>query len=71
MAIVSASSPLIYLGVTDGCAIGHLDAGESEAISLALECKAERLLLDDQRDVSYARRLGIAVRWEFEDDQTL
>jgi predicted nucleic acid-binding protein len=40
---------------------GRLDAGESEAFVLAQECHADRLLLDDQRGVSYARGAGIAV----------
>jgi predicted nucleic acid-binding protein len=40
---------------------GRLHAGESEAIVLAQECHADRLLLDDQRGVRYARGVGIAV----------
>jgi predicted nucleic acid-binding protein len=39
----------------------RLEAGESEAIVLAEEQHAEWLLMDDQRAVTYARRLGIAV----------
>jgi uncharacterized protein len=47
--------------VTEIGRTGRLDAGESEAIVLAQECHADRLLLDDQRGVRYARGAGIAV----------
>src|ERR1017187_8057599 len=33
----------------------------AEALILAQECQAERLLLDDQRAVGYARELGLNV----------
>ena len=39
----------------------HLDAGESEAIVLAQELAADRLLMDDQAGVTHARLLGIVV----------
>jgi predicted nucleic acid-binding protein len=38
-----------------------LDAGESEAISLALEMDTRYLLLDDRRGRLVARRLGLPV----------
>jgi predicted nucleic acid-binding protein len=41
--------------------IERLDAGEAEAIVLTQECAAEQLIMDDQRGVGYARRLGITV----------
>jgi len=47
--------------VTEIGKIERLDAGEAEAIVLAQECAAEQLVLDDQRAVGYARRLGITV----------
>ena len=40
---------------------GLLDLGETEAIVLAQESKADQLLLDDRRAVSYARELGLTV----------
>jgi predicted nucleic acid-binding protein len=43
------------------CESACLDLGEAEAIILAQECQAERLLLDDQRAVGYARELGLNV----------
>jgi len=40
---------------------GRLDAGESEAIVLARECRSAHLLMDDRRAVRYARSVGIRV----------
>ena len=47
--------------VEEVCRAGRLDLGEAEAIVLTQELGAERLLLDDQRAVSQARRLGLTV----------
>jgi predicted nucleic acid-binding protein len=47
--------------VEDLCQTAQLDIGEAEAIILAQECRAERLLLDDQRAVGYARHCGLNV----------
>jgi hypothetical protein len=43
------------------CGTACLDIGEAEAIILAQESQAERLLLDDQRAVGCARELGLNV----------
>ncbi|MFL6194451.1 MAG: DUF3368 domain-containing protein [Thermoanaerobaculia bacterium] len=40
---------------------GELDSGEAEAIALAVEVKAEILLIDERRARKVAQRLGIAV----------
>ena len=40
---------------------GELDSGEAEAIALAVEIKAEILLIDERRARKVAQRLGIAV----------
>ena len=40
---------------------GRMDAGGAEAIVLTHELKADRLLMDDQRGVSFARELGLLV----------
>jgi hypothetical protein len=37
----------------------EIDAGESEAIALAIVIKAERLILDDYKDRIVASRLGL------------
>ena len=42
-------------------AIGGLGAGETEAIALALELRADLLLMDDRRGVKAARGRGIEV----------
>ena len=47
--------------VEEVCRVGRLDLGEAEVIVLALGLGAQRLLLDDQRAVSQARRLGLTV----------
>ncbi len=39
----------------------HLDAGEAEAIVLALELPGSTLLLDERRGRAYAAELGLAV----------
>jgi predicted nucleic acid-binding protein len=48
-------------GLEEICETASLDIGEVEAIMLAQECQAERLLLDDQRAVDYARGRGLLV----------
>jgi predicted nucleic acid-binding protein len=48
-------------GLEEICETAGLDIGESEAITLAQECQAERILLDDQRAVDYARDRGLLV----------
>jgi predicted nucleic acid-binding protein len=42
-------------------ALLHLDAGEREAISLAVELQASLLLMDERDGVIMARRLGLKV----------
>jgi uncharacterized protein len=39
----------------------HLDEGEAEAIVLALETRADRLLMDERRGRIFAKRLGQRV----------
>jgi len=39
----------------------ELDAGEWQSISLAIETRAEALLLDDRGAVEFARSLGLPV----------
>ncbi|HEX7183193.1 MAG TPA: DUF3368 domain-containing protein, partial [Thermoanaerobaculia bacterium] len=38
-----------------------LDAGEAEAVALALELKAERLVMDDLDARRFARRVGLSL----------
>lgn len=47
--------------VKEICEVGLLDLGEAEAIVLAQECRADQLLMDDQRGVSCARASGLTV----------
>ena len=47
--------------IEEACEAGCIDIGEAEAIVLAQECQAGTLLLDDQRAVGYARKLGLNV----------
>ena len=39
----------------------ELDAGESEAIALAIECQADLILLDERMGRQAARRMGLTV----------
>jgi len=48
-------------GLEEICETARLDIGEAESITVAQECEAERLLLDDQRAVDYARGRGLWV----------
>jgi predicted nucleic acid-binding protein len=41
--------------------MGNLDAGEEDAIALAIELHADLLLMDDREGVIVARRKGIEV----------
>ena len=41
--------------------LGNLDAGEEDAIALAVELHADLLLMDDREGVSAARRKGLTV----------
>jgi len=47
--------------VGEFCRTRLLDPGEAEAIVLAQEIGAGKILLDDQRAVACARELGLAV----------
>ncbi|MEO6724873.1 MAG: DUF3368 domain-containing protein [Blastocatellia bacterium] len=59
------NSPPAWLEIRDASALDptiHLDAGETAAISLALEINADQILLDDKKavKVAIARGLGVA-----------
>jgi predicted nucleic acid-binding protein len=41
--------------------LSHLDAGETQAIALALENRADLLLMDERDGTVAARKLGLAV----------
>jgi predicted nucleic acid-binding protein len=41
--------------------LSHLDSGEAQAITLALECRADVLLMDERDGSASARALGLAV----------
>jgi predicted nucleic acid-binding protein len=41
--------------------LGHLDLGERDALLLALEAKADLVLMDDREGVEEARQLGLTV----------
>lgn len=59
-----ASSPPSWLEVIVPTAIDFslpLDQGEVEAISLAVELRADALLLDERKALAVARRLGLSV----------
>jgi predicted nucleic acid-binding protein len=44
-----------------GCSLRNLDAGEEDAIALAVELQADLLLMDDREGVLAARRKGFTV----------
>ena len=48
-------------GLHKDASMGTLDAGEEDAIALALEIHADLLLIDDREGVSAARRKGLKV----------
>jgi uncharacterized protein len=47
--------------VAEVCSVERLDAGEAEVIVLAQEIAGVRVIMDDQRGVGLARKLGITV----------
>lgn len=49
------------VGVDDNVSIEGLDLGERDAILLALQLKADLILMDEREGVDEARRLGLMV----------
>ncbi len=52
--------PALNLSLTNALGL-ELDAGEAEAIALAVECRADLILLDERIGRHAAQRMGLAV----------
>ena len=52
--------PALNLSLTNALGL-ELDAGEAEAIALAVECRADLILLDERIGRHVARRMGLTV----------